>query len=191
MATREYWGRSPMPAILTDDLPAEEADTHPVALDELYEHYADRVYRYALARLGSVPDAEDITAQTFLAALESLQRFEHRGSIAAWLFGIARHKIQDHYRRDKRLLPLETASQIPSAGMELEDAVDEQLWLTKAVRAIRDLSSERAEALTLRTFGGLSAAEIGKIMGKSEDAVRMLVRRAIQDLQTQLGWAEE
>ncbi len=191
MTNHEFWERYPMPTLRAEDRLDGQAPTRPLTLHELYDRYADRVYRYALARLGSVPDAEDVTAQTFLAALEGYQRYAQRGSVAAWLFGIARHKIQDSYRQDRHWLPLENAHDMPSPAAELDDAVDDELWLSKAVQAIGYLSSERAEALTLRIFGGLSAAEIGKMMGKSEDAVRMLVRRAVQDLQTQLHLSED
>ncbi len=85
MTTDELWGRYPMPTLRTEYRPEGQAQARPVAFDDLYDRYADRVYRYALARLGSVPDAEDVTAQTFLIALESYQRFEERGSVAAYL----------------------------------------------------------------------------------------------------------
>jgi len=173
-----------MPVPLSDESLLDKASTD--AFTDLYHRYADRVYRYAVARLGNAMDAQDVTAQTFLTAFESLDRFQQRGSFAAWLFGIARHKVQDHQRRARPLVPLDNVLDMPSSGLPLEDAVDEQLWINRAIHAIDKLSTERAEALRLRIFAGLSAAEIGSIMGKSEDAVRMLAHRAIQDLQAYL-----
>ncbi len=77
----------------------------PARFGEIYELYVKRVYRYLYSRAGNAQEAEDLTAQTFLAALESLDRFKEDGCFAAWLFGIARNKVVDHYRRrDKAIL---------------------------------------------------------------------------------------
>jgi len=68
------------------------------AFDVLYRRYVLPVYRYCYARTDNVADAEDLTAQTFLASLEGMQRYRGRGSFSAWLFGIARHKCADFHR---------------------------------------------------------------------------------------------
>jgi RNA polymerase sigma-70 factor (ECF subfamily) len=63
------------------------------------ERYGDALYRYAAARVGGREPAEDLVQETFLAALQSRDRFQHRSSVRTWLFSILRHKIVDHYRR--------------------------------------------------------------------------------------------
>ena len=68
----------------------------------------------------------------------------------------------------------------------LDERLADQLQMEQVIVALRHLSPERAEALTLRVLAELSAAEVGKLMGKSETAVRMLVHRALRDLRQQL-----
>src|SRR5512141_1339148 len=69
------------------------------ALAQIYDAYAGRIYRYHYSRAGNAPDAEDLTAQTFLAVIESLPRYQDRGNFAAWIFQIARNKAADHFRK--------------------------------------------------------------------------------------------
>ena len=68
----------------------------------LYRQYATRIYRFVFARVSNHADAEDLTAQVFMEALQSLERFDGNGNFAAWLFTIARNKVVDSYRRRKR-----------------------------------------------------------------------------------------
>jgi RNA polymerase sigma-70 factor (ECF subfamily) len=170
----------------SDERLVEEAQEQRAAFAELYHRHADRIYRYALARLGNPQDAQDITAQTFLAALEGLKHFQGRGTFAAWITGIARHKIHDHFRHRPNLLSLDEDIETTDSSPPLDEVVDDRLWLDHVQQQIHKLPAARAEALTLRIFAGLSAAEVAQIMGKSEDAVRMLVRRAITDLQEEV-----
>jgi len=86
----------------------------PDAFTELYHRYLPGIYRYHLARTGHVQEAEDLTAQTFLTALESISSFRGQGSFSSWLFGIASHKLADHYRRSRVELPLEEAEHLHS-----------------------------------------------------------------------------
>src|SRR5512142_165029 len=76
----------------------KNAKDDPCAFGRLYDIYVQPVYRYLYSRVGSAHDAEDLTSQTFLAALEHLPRYEERGQFAAWLFRIARSKLMDHLR---------------------------------------------------------------------------------------------
>ena len=90
-----------------------EAKQDPNAFEELYLTYVQPVYRYIYSRLGSVPEAEDITAQTFLAAFEAFGKYRHEGYFAAWLFSIAHNKSTDHFRKVRICMPIEDAEQIP------------------------------------------------------------------------------
>jgi RNA polymerase sigma-70 factor (ECF subfamily) len=170
-----------------DEALAREARENPAAFAGLYRRHVNRVYRYLLVRVGDVHDAQDLTAQTFLAALEGIAGYRGQGGFAAWLLGIARRKAADHFRRGRTTLPLEAAAHVPDPN-PLPDAVAEQrLRLERMTRALRGLSPDRAEALSLRVFGGLNAAEVGRVMGRSEAAVRMLVHRAVRDLRERLA----
>jgi RNA polymerase sigma-70 factor (ECF subfamily) len=175
----------------TDENLVQQARCNPEAYAELYRRYAVRVYRYQLSRTGDEQDAQDLTAQTFLTALESLSSYQGQGTFAGWLFGIASHKVADHFRRRKAHLPLESADHLPAPGPWPEMVTTHHSEMDRVTRAIQAIIPERAEALILRIFGGLSAAEAGRVMGKSEGAVKMLAHRGLRDLQEQLRANQE
>ena len=85
----------------------------PIALVSLYDRYARDIYRYLYSRVGNAADAEDLTAQTFMAVIESLPRYRHRGHFSAWIYQIARNKAMDLFRKQRQDpidLPYDTAS---------------------------------------------------------------------------------
>ena len=165
-----------------DEALTRQAHQDAEAFAELYRRYLPRVYRYHLARSGNAQDAQDLTSQTFLAALENLEGFSGRGTFASWLFGIARHKVADHYRRQKTQLPLEQAQEHSAPDMPLEQAAETNAQLRRVAAALQAIKPERAEALVLRLFGGLNAAEVGRLMGKSEASAKMLALRGLRDV---------
>jgi RNA polymerase sigma-70 factor (ECF subfamily) len=168
--------------MMSDDSLATRAVHDPAAFTELYQRHVQRVYAYHLARTGGVPEAQDLTSQTFMAALEAIGRYRGSGAFAAWLFGIARNKLADYYRSRKPALPLDEVIELPNPQPSLEESTNHRLQLSQIANALHTLTPDRAEALTLRIFGGLSAAETARLMGKTEPAVKMLVHRALQDL---------
>ena len=178
---------SPSQATLSDETLAGRVSGDPQAFGELYRRYLQRIYAYHLMRTGNVADAQDLTSQTFLAALEGISSFRYQGSFAAWLLGIAHHKIADHYRHNPEMVELEAAVDTPSPQPKLEEVVERGLRLEQVSQALDNLLPERAEALALRIFGQLSATDTGKVMKKSAGAVRTLVYRALQDLRQHLG----
>ena len=175
------------------DQAAHETAQPNEAFAELYRRHVNRVYRYLLARTGSVQDAQDITSQTFLAALEGISSYRKEAGFAAWLLGIARRKLADHYRYHYgqiNALSLDDAETSAQADPLPEDRVSEHLQLERVLGVLRTLPPDRAEALTLHIFGELTPAEIGQVMGKSSAAVRMLIHRALSDLRIRLGQKE-
>lgn len=152
----------------------------------LYQRHADKVYRYLLVRVNNVHDAQDLTSQTFLAAMENIHTYREYNSFIAWLLGIARNKAADHYRRKRPEIELESAEHLQEGNMP-DEIIGQRLQIEQVARKLQTTSPERAEALTLRLFAGLEVAEIAQLLGKSEASVRMLVYRGLQDLQTQLN----
>jgi RNA polymerase sigma-70 factor (ECF subfamily) len=175
-------------SLTTDELELAHRAAHdPDAFTELYHRYLSRVYRYHLARTGHVQEAEDLTAQTFLTAFESINSFRGKSGFSSWLFGIASHKLVDHYRRSRLESSLDEAEQIHSPLPLPEEAVAQRLDLARVAHLLKLISPERAEALVLCIFGGLSLAEAAQVVGKSEAAVKMLVHRGLCDLQERLA----
>lgn len=180
-----------MTALTTTQLKEQDKDEHELArlaisdidaFAELYRRHITRVYRYHVAHVGNARDAEDLTSQTFIAALEGIRSFRGTGSFAAWILGIASRKRLMFYRGNKPEVPLEVALTYPSPDLPTDKAATQRLEFEAVSRALRQISPERAEALILTYFGGLSHAEAGRVLNKSEAAVKMLVSRGLQDL---------
>ena len=171
-------------ATLADNDLARLARDDDDAFEALYRRYVTPIYRYCYARTDNVADAEDLTAQTFMAVVESIDHNKAARNFPAWLFGIARHKCADHHRAAyiKRQQPL---ADIELANPEPEN-VEERLFRHSILECIEhllaQLSPDRLEALRLRYWGGLSIREAAAVMQRSEAAVKMLVSRAISDL---------
>jgi RNA polymerase sigma-70 factor (ECF subfamily) len=184
--------RETTPPRVTDDELVERALRDRAAFAELYRRHLSRVYRYALAQTGgNAQQAQDVTAQTFLAALEKLDTYQGAGAFTSWLLAIARHKAADLHRGRRELAQLEEAAQVASLEPSPERVVAARLELAHVLHTLRALAPERAEALALRIFGELTTAEIATVMGKSEAAVKMLVHRAVSDLRERLSYRIE
>jgi RNA polymerase sigma-70 factor (ECF subfamily) len=149
----------------------------PEAFARVYDRYVQRVYRYLYGRVGSAQEAEDLTAQTFLSALESLPRYDHRGYFSAWLFSIARRKAADFFRR-RETVPLEEAETLASeTDLPGEAARGEQI--RNLAGLIRSLGDDERELIRLHFTAGLTFAEMASVLGKNEDAVKKSVYRLL------------
>ncbi len=175
---------------MNDSTPQPDAASpHPPVSVEtfglLYDRYAVPVYRYVYSRVGNAADAEDLTAQTFLSALEALPRYRERGAFAAWLFRIARSKLMDYFRRDRNHIPLEQVDMDPKADDPLACSIasDEVSTLKALVAA---LGIEERELLRLRYVADLSFSEMAALLHKREDAVKKSLYRLLARLNSQM-----
>lgn len=157
------------------------------SFEQLYSSAFQRVYAYHMARTCSVSDAQDLTSQTFIAALEAFETFRADGSRMAWLFGIASRKLVDFYRRRRHELPLDALEDMPLMHPLLVETSEKRERFEKIKQAMNHLVPEQAEALALRIFSALSVAETSQVMGKSEAAIKMLTCRALHTLRTFLS----
>ncbi len=177
-------------AVISASVPAEAAAVRaaardPAAFAEIYRRYVDDVYRYLLVKSASAEDAEDLVAETFLAALRAAAGYRGSGVVKAWLIGIARRKAVDAHRARRPSLPLETAAAMPDPRRTEELALQRD-ELARVALAMRALLPDRAEALRLRYFAGLECWEIAPLMKRSEAAVKMLVHRGLRELRERL-----
>jgi len=145
------------------------------------------LYRYFVHQIGNVHDAEDLMATTVSKALASITRFDPAsGTFAAWLFGIARHTLRDFQRRQR---PVSDIAMVSAPLIDSAPALDMQIVrieeATLLLARVRQLPTGQREALTLRYFGALKAAEIARVLGRSEGAVRLLIHRALTTLRGQ------
>ncbi|MCA9958260.1 MAG: RNA polymerase sigma factor [Chloroflexota bacterium] len=175
-----------LPLLEEEQALVQQAQTDLSVFSQLYQRHVKRVYRYLLVRVGNEQDAQDLTSQTFLAAMEGLHTYRGQQQFVAWLLGIARHKVGDQYRRRRPDLLPETAESLPDHNDGPDELIDRRLEIERVAQKLSAIAPERAEALSLRLFAGLEVAEIAQVMEKNEAAVRMLVFRGLRDLQAQL-----
>ncbi len=161
------------------------------AFAELYRRHMTRVYRYHIAHVGNVKDAEDLTSQTFMAAMEGIRSFRGTGSFASWILGIASKKRLMFFRGGRPEVALDAVDQYPSPGLPTDKAANQRLQLESISRALRQISAERAEALSLTYFAGLSNGEAARVLNKTEAAVKMLISRGLLDLRERTSLALE
>ena len=170
-----------------DDLPAlvAAAVDDPAAFGRLYDRFVQPVYRYVYGRVGDVHEAEDITSQTFIAAYESLGRYRERGYFSAWLFRIARSKMNDHFRRSRREVGLDAAGQIAARDDALASVIqDEELRRIRSM--IHTLDESDQDLIRLRYVADLTFGEMAELLGKREDAVKKSVYRLLARLKSQM-----
>ncbi len=126
-----------------DEQDADERDLARLAITdieafaELYRRHLTRVYRYHAVHVGNAKDAEDLTSQTFMAALEGIRTFRGTGSFAAWILGIASRKRLMFYRGEKVEVPLEEAIHYPSPELPADKAAAQRLQLETISRALQ------------------------------------------------------
>ena len=123
--------------------------------------------------------------QTFVAALEALPRYQHRGHFTAWMFQIARNKAMDHFRKDHNMSEMTDSVADPVQSDALE-AIYRNESRVKLRALMRLLNDEERELLRLRFTAELSFVQIGQLLGRSEDAARKSIRRILDRLALQM-----
>lgn len=146
------------------------------ALLELYDAALPQVYGYLLARCGRAVLAEDLTAETFLAAVRACRRQPPPTPSTAWLVGIARHKLVDHWRsadRERRGL-----SAVANEPVAEADPWDERIDALVAQDVLATLDGIQRAALTLRYLDGLGVGEVAQALRRTVSATESLLARS-------------
>jgi len=173
-----------------DRIRIEAAKRDPKAFAELYELYVDRIYNYIYYRVSNVHDAEDLTSRTFYRALSHLQTYEDRGiPLSAWLYRIA-HNLVANWHRDRGRRPVVALDELVLKNRDSEcpeDVAESQDSRRFLREGMRKLDPARQELLVLKFSQGLSNAEIGAIMGRSEGAIKSLYHRTLLALRKELA----
>jgi len=160
--------------------PAEESTR--IGFDELYQSSRDDVYAYVATLLRDRGAAEDVTATAFERAYRKRNTFmARRGSPRAWLFGIARNAALDELRRRQRTAPLDADVH----ELEVEPVAElAELALRRAAvrRALASLTPRERDLIALKFHGGLTNAELARVLGTSETNAGTMLHRTIQKL---------
>jgi RNA polymerase sigma-70 factor, ECF subfamily len=154
---------------------------------ELYRTHLRDVYSYAYYRIGNHHDAEDLTEQTFLQAYRHFERAMRESNgrpLRPWLIRIA-HNLAANYYRDRSRRPqtaLDDADTI-STLHPTEELVEEREELVEVLTGVTNLPDDRREALIMRFALGMDNKEIARALGRTEGATKVLIHRAIRQLE--------
>jgi RNA polymerase sigma-70 factor (ECF subfamily) len=171
-----------------EDLVSRAQRREPEAFGQLYEENFDRIYRYVVLRVRNQADAEDITQQVFLKALEKIGSYRWRGMpFASWLFRIAHNMVVDYWKKKSRekvtaVAPEEIDQMVDESSNGPATLAELKFDMKQLSVACEQLSDGQREIISLRFAGGLSVAEAAKVMGKSEGAVKVLQHAALVKL---------
>ena len=166
-------------------LEIEAERLEPSSFGPLYEKHRLSVYRYLRSRTNSDEDALDLAATTFERAFASLGRFRRRdGGVHAWLLRIARNVAIDHHRRQRATVDLGGAdAHLRRTAVEADRLQQER---DEILDLVSRLPGDQGEAILLRYAGGLTAREIGFVIGKREGAVQKQIERGLSALREAL-----
>ena len=156
--------------------PSASDDGPRAALVELYDAALPHVYGYLLARCGRTALAEDLTAETLLAAVDAVRRDDPPTLSVPWVIGVARHKLVDHWRRetgDERSLRAMVDDSPPP-----EDRWDVQLDLVRARETLQRPGPHHRAALTLRYLDDLPVPRVAALLERTVHATEALLVRA-------------
>ncbi|MBI4284013.1 MAG: sigma-70 family RNA polymerase sigma factor [Chloroflexi bacterium] len=157
---------------------AQEGDQR--AFAQLYEEHFDKIYRYVALRIGDRIEAEDMTQQVFLNALQSISSFKWKGvPFVAWLFRIAHNQVVDYLRKKTKHTAAPLDESLVSSDSNPQSIVEHTLEMERLLIATKRLTKAQQEVISLRFAGELSIVEVAKIMGKSQGAVKALQHSAI------------
>jgi RNA polymerase sigma-70 factor (ECF subfamily) len=159
---------------------------HGAVLLEIYDDAVDQVYSYLRARCGSRALAEDLTADTFLAAVGQIRRSAVEAVTVAWLIGIARHKLIDEWRRAARRPQPQHLDDTPTddrlvVGVDQWDVVIDQHVVGMV---LAELGPHHRSALTLRYLDGLAVPDVADQLGRTVEATETLLVRARRRFRT-------
>ena len=143
---------------------------------QLYEEALPRVFGYLLSRSGNRSLAEELTAETFVAAMGSLRARTTSQPTVAWLIGIARHKLVDHWRRTER--DERAVRVLGGALVEPEDPWEAEIDALRAREVLMGLGTQHRAALTLRYLDGLPVTEVAAHLDRTVHATEALLVRA-------------
>jgi RNA polymerase sigma-70 factor (ECF subfamily) len=158
----------------------------------LYQRYVERVYNYIYYRTGSTYDAEDLTERVFMRAMRHIQTYSDRGlPFSAWLYRIAHNLVANWYRDNSRRkeVPLEDSLAVYPRSEHPEQELLRVEERERLLGVLRTLPADRQQLILLKFGEHFSNAEIARIMGRTEGAIKSLYHRTLLSLRDELDAA--
>lgn len=158
------------------------------ALAEIYDRYAGPVYGYLYRVLGDAAQAEDLTSEVFVRFLQTLRtRRAPRDKLEGWLYRVAHNLAMDLFRRQKTGPVVDLDEHLAAEGRHLMEVVHDGQVKQRLRASIRRLTADQQQVILMRFAEDRPLAEVARLMGKSEGAVKTLQHRAVSRLRKLLG----
>ncbi len=179
---------------MDDEAPGKPKAQLDAEFSDLYRAHLRDVYSYAYYRVGNHHDAEDLTEQTFLQAyrhFERAQRESHGRPLRPWLIRIAHNLAANLYRDRSRkpASPIDDTTAL-AAPHTTEQLVEGREQARQVLDGVSRLGEDRREALIMRFALGMDNREIARALGRSDGATKVLIHRAIKQLEVLVGDAD-
>ena len=158
------------------------------ALTQLYEDNFDRIYRYVVLKIGERTEAEDITQQVFVNAIKAISSFKHKGvPFSAWLYRIAHNQVVDYLRKKSKRATAPLYDNMRDNTPDPAQMAEQNMDIEQLAKATKQLTKAQQEVIYLRFTSDLPVAQVAKIMGRREGAVKALQHSAIVSLRRELA----
>ena len=162
------------------------------ALAHIYDTYAPAIYRYVYRRTGHTNTAEEITAETFHRFLVALKQGSGPTDyLSAWLYRVAHNLIVDFYRRQPTQEPATLEDVVLAEGDQGVEQLERRTQVEQARAALRQLTPLQQQVITLRFLEEMSNEEVGRVIERTEGAVKALQHRALNSLRRLLEEEDE
>ena len=153
------------------------------ALEALYQVYYPKVYNYAFLQMGDVQAAEDLASDVMLRMIESLKGYRFKGlPFGAWVFRIARNRLIDLHRRRRRRGEVDLSETLSSSLANPQALAERALERGQLQVVLKHLTYEQRQVIVLKFIEGFDNRSVGRIMGRSEGAIKSLQHRALASL---------
>ncbi|MEK9165851.1 MAG: sigma-70 family RNA polymerase sigma factor [Patescibacteria group bacterium] len=152
---------------------------------KIYEYYKNRIFRYIRFRVSTLEEAEDLTSQTFLQAIEYLHKYQDQGSrFGAWLYKIAGNLVCDWYRRKKPILleVEELDKQSNNIAYDNLNKIDAEIQQKQLIFCINQLKIKEQQVIILKIFEELTFQQIAKFLSQKESKTKMIYYRSLDKI---------
>lgn len=157
------------------------------AFGVLYDRYFEKLYRFVYYKTFVKETAEDIVSDVFHKAFTRIDSFDgEKGNFSQWIYRIARNSVIDHYRTERKNIPIDDVFDIGENDRTIEEH-DVLLTMRHVGEYLRTLTPRQRELITLRVWEERSYREIAEIIGGSEDSVKMAFSRTMKELREKCG----
>ncbi len=160
---------------------AQEYDE--AAIEALYQTYYPKIYNYAFMQMGDVHASEDLASDVMLKMIESVHTYRFKGlPFGAWVFRIARNRLIDLHRRRKRRGEVDLSETLASGLASPQSLAERALERGQLQIALKHLTDEQRQVIVLKFIQGFDNRSTGRILGRSEGAIKSLQHRALGSL---------